>query len=440
MQKNSSMVQTIVLVVFGLGIIIGVLFFSGKIPLPGDKSKKNGPTGSVVVWGVLPYSQVNTIFDSIEQDYDELQLSYVEKSPDTIQNELVNALASGKGPDLFMMNSQQVAENLDRLYIIPFTNYPETAFKKTFPDASESLLVSKGVLALPMMIDPMVMYYNRDIFTSNFEVNPPKTWDKLAELVPKLVRKDEAGKISQAAIPLGTINNMSYPKELLALKILQQGNPIIHFEPAMNKWQSDIESGGELVNALNWYTGFINPASNVYTWNTSLPKDRDMFISGKSAMYIGFPTEIETIRKLNPNLNFAMTMIPQINDNANRVNYAQVYSLGVSKISQNRDNAIGVANILTDKEHLAKIVGPTYYAPARRDLLSDKPKDNDLAVTIYNSAIISKSFFDPNSTKTKDLLVTAVNQINAGVRGVEQSLFPVYAGFREITARLLLPE
>lgn len=440
MKKNSSMVQTIVLVVFGLGIILGVLFFSGKVPLPGDKKKTDGPTGSVVIWGVLPYSQMSSFLDGIEQSYDELELSYIEKKSETIQTDLVNALASGKGPDIFMMNSQQVAENLDRLYIIPYETIPESVYQKTYADIGDSLLISNGIIGLPMIIDPMVLYYNKDIFTSNFEVDPPKTWDKLTELVPKLVKKDEAGKISQAAIALGTVNNNSHTKEILALKMLQDGNPIVHFSSQINKWQSDIESGGALVSALYWYTGFMNPVNNFYTWNTSLPNDRDMFTAGKSGMYIGYPTELETIRKLNPNLNFGMAMIPQKSSDARKTNYAQVYSLGISKISKNRNNAVAVALLLTNKENLAKLVSPTYYAPARRDLLNDKPNNNDITVTIYNSAIISKSFFDPNSTKTKDAFVSAINQINSGQKGVEQSLLPITTSFREITAKLKLPK
>jgi ABC-type glycerol-3-phosphate transport system substrate-binding protein len=165
-----------------------------------------------------------------------------------------------------------------------------------------------------------------------------------------------------------------------------------------------------------------------------------MFISGKSAMYIGYPTEIETIRKLNPNLNFAMTMIPQISADARKTDYAQVYSLGISKISKNQINALGVLKILTSKDYMEKFINGGYYAPARKDLLNDKPKDNDLIVTIYNSAIISKSFFDPNSTQTKNLLTTAINQINSGARNIEQSLLPIYSGFREITAKLALPK
>jgi hypothetical protein len=53
---------------------------------------------------------------------------------------------------------------------------------------------------------------NRDIFSSNFLTEPPKTWDELAQKIPLITQKDEAGKINQTLVALGTTNNISYPK------------------------------------------------------------------------------------------------------------------------------------------------------------------------------------------------------------------------------------
>ena len=116
MQKNTNIVQIVVLVVFGLGILLGVLFFSGKIHLPWDKESETGITGPVTVWGVLPYVQVKGLFDTLQLQNKGLRLTYEYKDPTKLQTQLVNALASGKGPDIFMMSPGEVAENIDRLY------------------------------------------------------------------------------------------------------------------------------------------------------------------------------------------------------------------------------------------------------------------------------------------------------------------------------------
>jgi ABC-type glycerol-3-phosphate transport system substrate-binding protein len=440
MQKNSNMVQTVVLVVFGLGIILGVLFFSGKVKLPWDKPKaSDGPTGSVTVWGVLPYSQMGGLFDTLEQKYKNLNLTYVEKKPEAIQTELVEALASGKGPDIFMMRSDQVIENVDRLYIIPFSTYPDTVFKKTFADAGQILLTDKGILGLPLFMNPMVMYYNRDLFTSEFKVAPPTTWDELAQLVPVLTKKDDASKIKQAAVALGAVNNITYPKELLLLKILQEGVAGIYFSPEQQKWATNVDDNNALYGSLSWYTGFLNPNNQNYSWNTSLLKDKDMFISGKLAMFFGYPLDLFDIRKKNPNLDFIMAAIPQKSLDARKTNYAELYSLGISKITKNLNGSVGLANILTSKETMGQLFTGGYYAPARRDLLSEKPTDNSDIALVYNSAIISKGFLDPNSKKTSDILLNTVGQINSGIRSVDQSVASVSGGIRDILSKITVP-
>ncbi len=441
MKKNSDIVQTIVLAVFGVGILIGVLFFSGKIKLPGDKNEVTGPTGSVTVWGILPYGKVDAVFNSLEQKNKDLRLTYVQKKPETMQAELIDALSSGDGPDVFMMSPGQVAENINRLYIVPFENYPESTYRNTFADIGNDFLTKQGILAFPIMIDPMVMYWNRDIFSSNFLTEPPKTWDELAQKIPLITQKDEAGKINQTLVALGTSNNISYPKDILALKTLQAGNPLV--KPLSPKWLSAISDNTAFSSVLSWYTGFANPKDPTYTWNQSLPKDRDYFIAGKSALYFGYPTEYKIILAKNPNLNFAMTMVPQISDSSRKTDYARLYSLGISKISKNLSGSVGVVNLLLSKETLPLLLQGSledYYAPARKDLLNEKPRDNSNVVLVYNSAIISKAFFDPNAAETNKLFINGINQVNSGTKTVNEATQTISSGFRDLVSKLELPE
>jgi multiple sugar transport system substrate-binding protein len=438
MKDNSNLVQTIVLIVCVLGIILGILFFSGKIKLPWDKAKQNALSGSVTMWGIMPYSTMKTIFDAIQANNQGLRITYVEKKPETIQTELVNALASGKGPDIFMMGPGQVAQNLDRLSIIPYANYPDTVYRNTFADISNDFMTVDGIIAFPLYIDPMVMYYNRDMLSSIFVVDPPTTWEELAALVPILTKKDDAGKIIQSTVALGTTNNTSYAKDILVLRMLQSGNPIV--QENGKTWSSVVDGNGILGRTLQWFVSFAMVNSPVYSWNQSLPQDRDAFAAGNTAFYFGYPSEVYALRQKNPNLNFDYTMVPQFEGAKIKADYGRVYSIGITKISKNLPAAVGVANLLTSKEIMSQYVPEGYFAPARRDLLSDKPRNDAHRVIIYNSAIISKTFFDPDASGTNRLFVNAINQINAGTKTVDNAQEPINSGFRDLVDKIVLPD
>ncbi len=131
-------------------------------------------------------------------------------------------------------------------------------------------------------------------------------------------------------------------------------------------------------------------------------------------------------------------MVPQISDTAKKVDYGQMYSIGISKISKNLSGAIGVANLLTSKELAPRILGINY-APVRRDLLAQKPKDDAEKTLLFNSAIISKTFFDPDASQTNKLLLKTVDQINAGTRDISSGIEAINSSLQTMVNKLKLP-
>lgn len=429
------MIQTILLVIFGFGILIAVLLLSGNIDVGGSE-KTEGPSGNILVWGVLPRASMETLFDYIESQNKGLSVTYVEKDSQSLQADLVNALASGKGPDIFMIPPGQVAENIDRLSIIPFSLISKTSFQTTFTDIGESLLIPQGFLAFPAFIDPMVMYYNRDMLTSVFKTDAPKTWRELDQLIPLLVKRNDAGVIQQAAVALGTGNNITHSDSVLYTRLLQDRNPIISF--SNNKWFSNISEG--LSEKITWFTQYAQPSNPLYSWNESLPQDKDMFTASSLGFYFGYASELEGIRQKNPNLNFRISMIPQLDDSSYKASYGQLYSIGVSKISPNLSSAIQLASIMAKKENIEFVLAGTYYVPARIDMYTDRPVDNPERAMLLDSGVISRTFLNPSITETRRILTTNINQLNSGVRGFSQAINSINVGFRDLTTKIVVPE
>ena len=110
------------------------------------------------------------------------------KNPSTFTQELEEALASGRGPDLFMLTDDEILQQSERIITIPFNTVSARSFKDTFVEEGELFLNAEGILAFPFTIDPMIMYWNRDIFSRSGVAKPPAFWDELITLAPHILR------------------------------------------------------------------------------------------------------------------------------------------------------------------------------------------------------------------------------------------------------------
>jgi len=407
--------QTILVAVFMAFFVFAVLVFSDVIKIGGKKGSAD-IQGKVVVWGVFPRSAVKDVLDGLTNNYKELSISYTQKNEVNYQQELIEAFANGKGPDLFIIDPSMIKRNNNFIYKIPYSSFPEKTFKTSFIDGADIYLSARGVIGLPMIVDPMVMYYNKDILSNEGIVNPPTTWDELFELNKILTKRDNSGAISQSMIALGQYGNINNAKEILSTLLIQNKNNIV------DKSKSTVESSSstkeETVytavlndNPLNYsvspaqavtrfFLEFSDLSKTSYSWNRSLPNSLDMFISGKLAFYLGRASELFKIESMNPNLSFDVTQIPQVKDTNSKRTYGEIYAVVINNKSTNFSGAFSVANLMVGGDNVKNISINLSLPPVSRSLLAQKPANNPYLYTFFNSALISRSWIDPNKKET----------------------------------------
>lgn len=431
MKKGPNVVQLAIYAISGVAIIVAVLVFSGKLNI----GKKAGVdiAGTVTMWGTLPTLAVRPLAESVQGTYKNVTLLYIQKDEKTYQSELLSALASGQGPDLFFLNSDEVHENKDRLLPIQYLTYPELVYKQTFVDQADRFLSPSGILAFPLVIDPLVMYYNRDLLSSAFISVPPKTWDEVITQIPDLTIRDDAARLTQSAIALGAFDNVTHAKDVVSLLLLQSGNPITkkNNEGSIVSALSD-GNGEATTRALQFYTRFNTPTDTAYTWNTSLPESRIQFLGGSLAYYLGLGSEFPTLRKQNPNLNMDMTFVPQRAQSTSRLTYGNVTVVGVSKLTTQPVVATTVALWLADTAQVQRLADATGFAPARKDILNNKPRDDAYKALVYQAAIASRGWTDPKSEATDVLFRDALRSLSAGTFPVGQIIQSLNVGLSRL--------
>ncbi len=400
-----------VLAIFSICIVAGVAIFA--------LSKNNaGSSGNLVVWGTVSDDAFNAAYkNSTLKSNKNVKISYFKKDPQTFESDFVEALAEGNGPDLVIMRDDEIYKQSNKLFLIPYANYSERNFKDRFIEEGELFLEKDGILALPFIVDPMVMYWNRDIFSNNAIANPPKYWDEIYPIIDKVTKKTAQADILQSAIAFGEWDNVTNAKEIVSMILLQAGTPITAFDTngkltsaLQNKYDYPILPS---FSGVNFYTQFSNPTSPTYTWNRSLPSSLNFFLSGQLAMYVGFASDIFSIQQKNSNLNFDLTYVPQIRNAPKKVVFGHMYAISIVKQSRQIPGAFAALDALTQPSPIQALEGVTNLPPVRRDLLAAVPTDAYKGV-FYNSALVSHSFLDPDPAATTNTFRDMIKSITSG--------------------------
>ena len=168
-----------------------------------------------------------------------------------------------------------------------------------------------------------------------------------------------------------------------------------------------------LLSALRFYTDFANPSRPVYSWNLSLPQDKTAFLSGKTAIYFGFASELKELRDKNPNLNFDVTFFPQLRDSKTRITFGSIEGFGVLRSSPNIAAAFNFLNKLSGAESAGLWAKATLLPPARRDLLATKPTDAYLSI-FYDSALWARGWLDPDVNQTRSIFSSMIQAVSSG--------------------------
>ena len=409
-----STFQIIVLGIFASLIMIGIGVFAIFGGVLGGKS-----IGNVVIWGTLDQVTMQNVIDTLHGSDKSLEgVTYVQKNPDTYEATLVNAMAAGTGPDLVLLPGQDLLSFSDKILTIPYSAVSQGSFTSSFVDAAQLFLTPQGELALPFTIDPLVMYWNRDLFASAGQATPPQYWNDFLALAPKITSLDAKSTVKKSAVALGEWGNIPNAKLILSALFMQTGDniivrnssgaPVVVFGTA-----PDGATTNPAESALHFYTEFANPSKTSYSWNRSLPSAEDAFVAGDVGVYLGLASEYSDIAQRNPNLRFSVALLPQIQGNSTQVTEAAITGFAVPRSAKNVQGALIVAEKLTSQSAAGLIAGALSLPPVRRDVSVDT-SGSAAAGVFVQSALIAREWLDPSPSGSDSIFQDMIESVVSG--------------------------
>lgn len=445
-----------------IGIVI--MLFSFLI-LSGCGCKETNPKQykiSLEVWG---FDDNSDDFAEIFENYKKVDsniesIEYKKLSADTYKKELIEAMAAGQGPDIFLVHNTWLPDFSDKLTPAPAEILGEQKFEKDFVDVAADDFVKDGqVYAVPLSVDSLGLYYNKDLFNAASITSPPKNWTAFLSNSEKLTRVESNGQISRSGVALGTAYNINRSTDILNMLMLQSKTKMTANDGSASFDQSQLIDGkmispGE--NALTFYSDFARSGSGKYSWNRNMHYSIDAFSEGNLAMMFNYSWHIKTIESKSPKLNFAVASIPQFSEGI-PVNYANYWAYGVAKNRTSEKNSSNVTNDIRIRKaweflfYLAtkpekpiqiqsnvagttkvKVTNSNYdpasvYAQktgkpaARRDLVEIQKTDPEIGV-FAESNLTAKSWKQVDSEAIESIFLEMIDQVNRGQTTVHEAL------------------
>lgn len=386
---------------------------------PQDCGGTAGTTTRLVIWGVFDDSDVyQPIIDKYKALNKNVEISYVKKDSTTYEKDVVDAFASGQGPDIWQIHNDWLPQHRLKIAPAPATFMTLDDYKKTFvPAAYDDLVYGGKIYGVPLYVDNLAMFYNQTLFGQAKIEAPPQNWNDFLTDSEKITQIDAADRVTTAGAVMGTSNNIQRPMDILYALMMQnmQGkmgmtnevNTEATFNQSMTVGAQAYYPG---TKALEFYTSFAKPAKETYTWNSTFPDGLSVFAQGKAGMMFGYSYMVPQIVKKNPSLNFGVVPIPQIKGADVTLTVADYWPLVVAANSKNTDAAWNFLKYASSKEGVTDYYGITKNPPSRYDIESLSLND-EKSVAFKDQAKISHSWYKGDPTAVDKLFADAITSV-----------------------------
>ncbi len=417
----------------------------------------------IEIWGLFDdsdaYNGPIAAFREMNKDHVG-NISYRKMSEATYQEDIIRAFAEGKGPDIFLIRNAWLPKFESLIAPAPSYEFSEKEFRDAFADVVvRDFLVDGKIYSAPLSVDSLALYYNKDLFNAAGITSPPSTWEEFLLDVKSLNSIDAYGNIIQSGAALGTAKNINRSPDILLALASQRGATVT------SKGASDALSLSDepFKKALAFYSQFSSIGSEYYSWNDRQDYSIDAFYEGNLAMMVNYSWHIETLRRKNAKLNFAVAELPQFSG-SQPSNYANYWSFVVAKnkvppavesnqkapFPEGKYNEIRVheswqflhyltfphpkesftlRNVLSGtsveapvKDDPAKLyVEKTKKPAARRDLIEEQKKDPWLA-PFASGNLLAKSWRVGDVERAEGIIAEGIESLNRGENTVDTAL------------------
>jgi len=444
--QGLSKILIITLLGFIVLVIAGVAFIALQ---PKPVSPKNV---TLTMWGIWDETtDVADIINSYHDAHPYITINYVKKRYEEFANALVTGWATDTGPDIYALpntwlrdystdfitpvpattkiafyeNKKILFKSETKISYVARNSLTANDIKRDYIDVVYKDIILNGkIYGLPLGVNTLVMFYNKDLLNRAHLAQPPATWNDFVNAVGKITITNDRDEIIRAGAALGTYDNIPNASDLVTLLMLQNGAPMttggeVTFDQPTGSEQNYYPAE----QALRFYTDFASPEKSVYTWNDNVTTDAfDLFAQGNLGFLFGYryqQSEI-TSRGLGADA-FGLAPMPQINPD-NEVNYADYWVYTVARKSKYANESWAFLQYAADAKRSQPYDNKTKQTSVLRSVISEQIEDPDMGMFAQQALTAQSWYRGKKPQKAEEYFGDMIKSVVARTSDIKQAI------------------
>ena len=292
---------------------------------------------------LIPEKQMRSILDEFERQNPRIKVKMQQLNWRDGLDKITTSIAGEISSDVCELGSTWVAKFADSGVLYDLSDSVEINKQTYLPELLKSVKYNNNYYAAPWIAGTRVFYYNKQIFKqAGLDPEyPPRTWDELYHCVLKISSSfDKSQRIYPFAIPIG--ENYT-PWQTFLPFIWSAGGTIFD-----SSGKNIVIDSDQNIEALRFYQKLSH-----YSLLSRQPNIDRNFTIGNVAMMISGGWNLNLIPRLNPQLQFGVSLIPA---KKKSVSFLGCETLVIFKNTKHPNEAKALVEYLTSQKVIESII------------------------------------------------------------------------------------
>lgn len=376
---------------------------TGSNPSPGTAVGAGKATGTIKVWAQGAEAQnLGEIIKGFEQENPDAKVAVTAIPWSAAHQKYQTAIAGGSTPDLAQMGTTWMADFASAFEPVP-TGVDTSGM---FPAAKSPATVRGTYLGVPWYVDTRVVYYRKDLAEKAGYTTPPSSWSDFKSMAKAMQTK--AGASFGIALPTGATAD-----DFQAILPFVWSNGAELTNPAGTKWTIDTP---EMASALEYVDSFFTEGIANKNPDTATGATEANFVSGKTPMFIGAPSEIGALTAAGGASFKDKIGVMTFPKQKSATSFVGGSDLAVFKNATNRDGAWKLIQYLSRPDVQAQFYKLTGDLPSEQDAWSRDGLQGDPMLQTFK-AQMNDAQAPPANTSWTQVSAAADQELEKIVRG-----------------------